>query len=263
MTSARLRAAGITVGYGGVAVIEGLDTEIPDGEITAILGPNACGKSTLLRALARLNRVDPGAVLLDGTDIRRLATRDVARRIGLLPQSSVVPPAITVRDLVARGRYPHQGPLRRWGVQDEAARSRAMADAGVDDLADRPVDELSGGQRQRAWIAMVLAQETGILLLDEPTTYLDVAHQVELLDLCLRFRRDRGTTIVAVLHDLNQAFRYADRVVMMKDGRVVAAGPPAQVADAELVRDVFGLPCLVIPDPVTGTPLVVPAAPDA
>lgn len=261
MSGAGLRVDGITVGYGARRVIEGMDAEIRRGEFTAILGPNACGKSTLLRALARLSRLESGAVLLDGADLRALPTREAARRIGLLPQSSIVPPSIIVRDLVARGRYPHQGPLRRWSAADEEARRRAMADARVSELADRVVDELSGGQRQRVWIAMVLAQETDVLLLDEPTTYLDVAHQVELLDLCLRFRRERGTTVVAVLHDLNQAFRYADRVVMVKEGRIVASGLPEDVVDADCISEVFGLSCVVVPDPVTGTPLVVPAAP--
>ncbi|NUR24803.1 MAG: ABC transporter ATP-binding protein, partial [Catenulispora sp.] len=227
---------------------------------TVVIGPNGCGKSTLLRALARLLRPAAGAVLLDGTAIARLPTRQVARTVGLLPQSPTAPDGITVAELVARGRHPHQGLLRRWSDADERATAEAMAATGVADLADRPVDELSGGQRQRVWAAMALAQETPLLLLDEPTTYLDIAHQVEFLDLCARLHEEQGRTLVAVLHDLNQAARYADHLIVLREGRVAASGPPREVVTAELVEEVFGLPCRVIEDPETGGPLVVPRA---
>ncbi|WSJ59704.1 ABC transporter ATP-binding protein [Streptomyces sp. NBC_01310] len=231
------------------------------GNVTVIVGPNACGKSTTLRALGRLLKPRSGAVLLDGAALSSLPTRQIARTIGLLPQSPVVPEAITVGDLVARGRQPHQHWWQQWSKEDERAVTDAMARTSVADLADRPVDELSGGQRQRAWIAMALAQDTDLLLLDEPTTFLDIAHQVEVLDLVRRLNHDRGRTVVAVLHDLNQAARYADHLIAMKTGRVVAEGPPSEVVTAELVHEVFGLASIVIPDPVTGSPLVVPGAP--
>jgi iron complex transport system ATP-binding protein len=197
-------------------------------------------------------------VLLDGADIHSLPTREVALRLGVLPQSPLVPEGVTVQDLVGRGRQPHQSWWRQWSDQDTAAVGEAMDQAGVTDLASRAVDQLSGGQRQRVWIAMTLAQQTEALLLDEPTTFLDLAHQVEVLDL-LRRMRDDGRTVVAVLHDLNQAARYADHLVAMRAGKVVASGPPREIVTAELVRDVFGLDCVVVPCPVTGAPLVVPA----
>ncbi|GAA4568726.1 ABC transporter ATP-binding protein [Micromonospora coerulea] len=257
----RLAGRAMTLAYERRTVAENLTVAVPDHSFTVIIGPNACGKSTLLRALARLLRPTAGAVLLDGGDIQRRPTREVARVVGMLPQSSVAPDGITVADLVARGRHPHQGLLRQWSRDDERIVAGAMADTGVADLADRPVDELSGGQRQRVWIAMALAQQTPLLLLDEPTTYLDIAHQVEVLDLCARLHEEQGRTLVAVLHDLNQAARYATHLVAMRDGAVVAAGEPRQVVTAALVEEVFGLPCRVIDDPETGTPLVVPAAP--
>ncbi|MBM0224987.1 ABC transporter ATP-binding protein [Micromonospora sp. 4G57] len=256
----RLVGRAMTLAYERRTVAEDLTVPVPDGSFTVIIGPNACGKSTLLRALARLLRPAAGAVLLDGADIHRRGTREVARVLGMLPQSSVAPDGITVADLVARGRHPHQGLLRQWSRDDERIVAGAMADTGVADLADRPVDQLSGGQRQRVWIAMALAQQTPLLLLDEPTTYLDIAHQVEVLDLCARLHEEQGRTLVAVLHDLNQAARYATHLVAMRDGAVVAAGEPRRVVTAALVEEVFGLPCRVIDDPETGTPLVVPAA---
>ncbi|MEV6326169.1 ABC transporter ATP-binding protein [Streptomyces sp. NPDC051909] len=257
----RLRTRELTLAYEERTVVHGLDLAIPDGRVTVIVGPNACGKSTTLRALGRLLRPKGGAVLLDGDELAKLPTRRIAQKIGLLPQTPVAPEAITVGDLVARGRQPHQAWWRQWSEEDERAVVDAMARTDVTALAGRSVDELSGGQRQRVWIAMALAQETDLLLLDEPTTYLDIAHQVEVLDLVRRLNRARGRTIVLVLHDLNQAARYADHLVAMKSGRVVAEGPPAQVVTAELVRNVFGLESVVIPDPVTGSPLVVPGAP--
>ncbi|GAA4913735.1 ABC transporter ATP-binding protein [Streptomyces coeruleoprunus] len=260
MTS-RLVARGLTLAYEDRTVVDGLDLAIPDGEVTVIVGPNACGKSTTLRALGRLLKPKGGAVLLDGRDLASIPTKKIAQSVGLLPQTPVAPEAITVADLVSRGRQPHQAWWRQWSEEDERAVTDAMARTDVTDLADRPVDELSGGQRQRVWIAMALAQETDLLLLDEPTTYLDIAHQVEVLDLVRRLNRARGRTVALVLHDLNQAARYADHLVAMKAGRVVAEGPPSRIVTADLVHEVFGLDAVVIPDPVTGSPLVVPGAP--
>ncbi|MGW4457814.1 ABC transporter ATP-binding protein [Streptomyces albidoflavus] len=259
--AARLTARDLTLAYEDRTVVPGLDLDIPDGRVTVIIGPNACGKSTTLRALGRLLRPAGGAVLLDGTELARLPTRQIARRIGLLPQTPVAPEAITVADLVARGRQPHQRWWQQWSEEDERAVTEAMARTATTDLADRPVDALSGGQRQRVWIAMALAQETDLLLLDEPTTYLDLAHQVEVLDLVRRLNREEGRTVVLVLHDLNQAARYADHLIAFRAGRVVAEGAPAEVVTAPLVREIFGLECVVVPDPVTGSPLVVPGAP--
>ncbi|WP_244502327.1 ABC transporter ATP-binding protein [Streptomyces oceani] len=238
-----------------------LDLAVPDGAVTAVVGPNACGKSTTLRALGRLLRPRGGAVLLDGRELARIPTREIARSVGLLPQAPVAPEAITVADLVARGRQPHQRWWQQWSETDEEAVLDAMGRTDVTALAERPVDELSGGQRQRVWLAMALAQDTDLLLLDEPTTYLDIAHQVEVLDLIRQLNHDRGRTVVMVLHDLNQAARYADHLVAMRDGRIVARGDPGEVVTAELVREVFGLACVVVPDPVTGSPLIVPGAP--
>jgi ABC-type cobalamin/Fe3+-siderophores transport system ATPase subunit len=251
---------GATLGYDGRVISAGLDLAIPDGSFTVIVGPNASGKSTLLRGLARLLKPAAGRVLLDGRDIHALRTKEVARRLGLLPQTSIAPDGITVVDLVARGRHPHQSAFQQWSRADEAAVRDAMDATGVTDLARRRVDELSGGQRQRVWVAMALAQETGVLLLDEPTTFLDIAHQYELMELFRRLHRE-GRTLVAVLHDLNQACRYADHVVAMADGRVVAAGGPHDVITADLVHDVFGLPAHVSLDPIAGTPLVLPLGP--
>ncbi|WP_024800615.1 ABC transporter ATP-binding protein [Nocardia sp. BMG51109] len=256
----RLHADRVRLGYRGRTISDQLSVEIPDGEFTIVIGPNACGKSTLLRALSRLLMPESGAVVLDGKAITEYRAKEVARRIGLLPQTSLAPDGIRVGDLVARGRYPHQSMLRQWSRDDERAVADALAATGVTELSARPVDELSGGQRQRVWIAMVLAQGTPIVLLDEPTTYLDIAHQIQLLDLCRTLNRDSGRTVVAVLHDLNHAFRYADHLVAMKDGRVVAAGAPRRIVTAELVREVFSLDCRIIDDPETGAPLVIPVA---
>ncbi|MEU2955845.1 ABC transporter ATP-binding protein [Streptomyces xanthochromogenes] len=260
MTS-RLTARELTLAYEDRAVVHGLDLAVPDGKVTVIVGPNACGKSTTLRALGRLLKPRGGAVLLDGTELARIPTKRIAQAIGLLPQSPVAPEAITVADLVSRGRQPHQHWWQQWSDADERAVTDAMDRTDVTALADRPVDELSGGQRQRVWIAMALAQETGVLLLDEPTTYLDISHQVEVMDLVRQLNHERGRTVVMVLHDLNQAARYADHLVTMKAGRIVAEGRPEEVVTAERVREVFGLDSVVVPDPVTGSPLVVPGAP--
>ncbi|MFT4248071.1 MAG: ABC transporter ATP-binding protein [Pseudomonas sp.] len=249
---------GLTLCYEARQVTRALDVRIPAGQVSVIVGPNACGKSTLLRALARLLAPQAGRVLLHGCDIRRYPTREVARRLGLLPQAPVAPSGICVADLVARGRFPHQTLLRQWSEQDERAVLTAMRQTGVDAFAEQPVDALSGGQRQRVWLAMVVAQQTPILLLDEPTTYLDIAHQYELLELVRRLNRDDGRTVVMVLHDLNQAARYADHIVAMKAGAIVAAGAPREVITPSLIDTVFGLRALVVPDPVTATPMVVP-----
>ncbi|MFZ3469384.1 ABC transporter ATP-binding protein [Streptomyces sp. 4.24] len=256
----RLTAENVTLGYDRRVIAENLSVEVPDNSFTVIVGPNACGKSTLLRALARMLKPSQGRVLLDGQAIGSMPAKKVAKTLGLLPQSSIAPDGITVGDLVSRGRYPHQGLLRQWSEQDERIVNESMASTGVAELADRAVDELSGGQRQRVWIAMALAQQTPLLLLDEPTTYLDIQHQLDVLDLCAELHEEQGRTLVAVLHDLNHAARYATHLIAMRDGRVVTEGPPSEVVTAELVERVFGLRCRVIADPETGTPLVVPAA---
>lgn len=257
--ASRLAARGLCVGYDDRRVIDGLDATIPGDSFTVIVGPNACGKSTLLRSLARLLKPSGGAVVLDGEDIHKLAAKSVAQRLGLLPQTSIAPDGITVVDLVSRGRFPHQGVLRRWSDDDERAVVHAMEATSVTGFSTRPVDQLSGGQRQRVWIAMVLAQETPLLLLDEPTTYLDIAYQIEVLDLCRQLNRD-GRTLVAVLHDLNQAARYATHIVAMRDGSIVAQGAPREVVTSELVHRIFGVHTRIIEDPESGTPLVIPLA---
>lgn len=256
---ARLWAEGLRLAYDDRVIVDDLDVELPTGSFTVVVGPNACGKSTLLRALARLLKPIAGHVFLDGELIGRRKAKDVARVLGLLPQSSTPPDGITVADLVARGRYPHQKLLRQWSSTDEAAVIDALEATHVGDLSDRLVDELSGGQRQRVWLAMVLAQQTPLLLLDEPTTFLDIAHQIEVLDLCQQLRTSRGVTLVAVLHDLNHACRYATHLIAMRDGAIVAQGDPSEVVTAELVEHVYGLRCRIITDPEAGTPLVIPA----
>jgi ABC-type cobalamin/Fe3+-siderophores transport system ATPase subunit len=255
--SPRLHAEGVTIGYDRRTISTDLTVAIPDRSFTVIVGPNACGKSTLLRALSRLIRPEKGVVVLDGKEIHSYRAKEVARRVGLLPQSSLAPDGIRVSDLVARGRYPHQSLTRPWTGDDQTAVDEAMAATGITELSARIVDELSGGQRQRVWVAMVLAQQTPLLLLDEPTTFLDIAHQIELLEL-LTDLHERGSTLVAVLHDLNHAARYATHLIAMKDGEVVAEGRPSDIVTAELVEEVFGLPCVVVPDPITGKPSVVP-----
>lgn len=256
----RLAGHGLRVGYDKRTILHELSIEIPADSFTVIVGPNACGKSTLLRALARVLKPTAGTVVLDGRDIARYPSKEVARAIGLLPQQSIAPDGITVVDLVSRGRYPHQSLLRQWSEADERAVGAALDATSLADLAQRPVDELSGGQQQRVWVAMALAQETSILLLDEPTTFLDISHQIDLLDLFADLNRSSGYSIVAVLHDLNQAARYATHLIAMKDGRVVAEGRPADIVTVELVHEVFGLACRIITDPESGTPLVIPLA---
>lgn len=259
--SSRLHVDAATIGYDRRIISKGLSVAIPDRSFTVIVGPNACGKSTLLRGMSRLLRPSDGQVILDGADIQAYKTKEVARRIGLLPQTSIAPDGITVADLVARGRYPHQGFMRQWTEDDEQAVLRAMNAAAVTELSGRLVDELSGGQRQRVWVALALAQHTDILLLDEPTTFLDITHQIELLELFTDLNRV-GHTLVAVLHDLNHAARFATHLIAMKDGAVVAEGAPSEIVTTELVEEVFGLKCLVVPDPVVGTPHVVPLGRD-
>ncbi|MFE3293155.1 ABC transporter ATP-binding protein [Rhodococcus sp. NPDC059234] len=254
----RLAAENLTVGYGDRVIVDGLDLEIPTGVVTTVIGPNGCGKSTLLRSLARLLKPKSGQVVLDGQAISQMRTKDVARTLGMLPQAPVAPEGLTVADLVARGRHPHQSWLRQWSSDDEGEVAKALALTGVSELADRSVDQLSGGQRQRAWISMALAQGTDILLLDEPTTYLDLAHSVEVLDLVDRLHSELGRTVVMVLHDLNLAIRYSDRLVVMSEGAIVAQGAPSEVISPELLLDVFGLEARVIEDPVSDRPLIVP-----
>jgi iron complex transport system ATP-binding protein len=256
-SGSRLHVESATIGYDKRVISRELSVAIPDESFTVIVGPNACGKSTLLRGLSRLLKPSAGQVVLDGADINSFKTKEVARRVGLLPQTSIAPDGITVGDLVARGRYPHQGFIRQWTEADEQAVLRAMDQTAVTDLSGRLVDELSGGQRQRVWVAMALAQHTSIMLLDEPTTFLDITHQIELMELFTDLHHV-GHTLVAVLHDLNHAARYATHLIAMKDGQVVAEGPPAEIVTADLVHEVFGLRCLVVPDPVAGTPSVVP-----
>jgi ABC-type cobalamin/Fe3+-siderophores transport system ATPase subunit len=255
--NARLSADDVTIGYDKSVISEHLSVQIPDGSFTVIVGPNACGKSTLLRSLSRLIRPTEGQIVLDGQAITSYRAKELARQLGLLPQTSLAPDGITVADLVSRGRYPHQGLIKQWSAGDEQAVSAALAATNTSSLSTRLVDELSGGQRQRVWVAMVLAQQTDILLLDEPTTFLDIAHQIELLELFERLNRE-GRTMVAVLHDLNHAARFATHIIAMRDGQIVAQGDPREIITAELVEDVFGLPCVIISDPISGTPLVVP-----
>ena len=253
----RLEARSVSLAYDGITIVPELSVAVPPGSFTVVIGPNACGKSTLLRGLSRLLAPAAGSVVLDGRDISSYPAKEVARRLGLLPQSALAPDGITVADLVGRGRYPHQSLLRQWSSADEIAVREALDATGTAELSARPVDALSGGQRQRVWVAMVLAQQTDLLLLDEPTTYLDVAHQVELMELFAELNA-RGRTVVAVLHDLNHAARYASHIIAMRDGRIVAEGAPRDVITSERVEAVYGLPNVVIDDPVTGGPLVVP-----
>ncbi|MEV0545934.1 ABC transporter ATP-binding protein [Nocardia salmonicida] len=254
----RLAADAVSLGYGERVIVDELSLDIAPGVVTTVIGPNGCGKSTLLKSLGRLLRPREGQVVLDGKAISSMKTKDVARVIGMLPQTPVAPEGLTVADLVARGRHPHQSWLRQWSADDETEVAAALAQTGIGDLADRTLDELSGGQRQRAWISMALAQGTDILLLDEPTTYLDLAHSLEVLDLVDRLHAEYGRTVVMVLHDLNLAIRYSDELVVMRAGRIVAQGKPADIVTADLLAEVFGLEATVLTDPVSGRPMVVP-----
>ncbi|HJB63204.1 MAG TPA: ABC transporter ATP-binding protein [Candidatus Microbacterium pullistercoris] len=253
-----LEARGLSAGYGGRAIVDGVDLLLPPGRISVIVGANACGKSTLLRTMSRLLAPRDGSVLLDGHAIGTMPTKQLAQTLGLLPQQPIAPEGIVVADLVGRGRHPHQRMFRSWSAADDRAVAEALDVTGIAELADRAVDELSGGQRQRVWIAMALAQHTDVLLLDEPTTFLDLAHQIDVLDLLADLNRDRGTTIAMVLHDINLAARYAHHLFAMCDGRLLAHGAPRDVVTPELIADVFGLDAQVIDDPVSATPLVIP-----
>lgn len=254
----RLAAREATIGYDDRVISETLSVDIPTDSFTVIIGPNACGKSTLLRALSRALKPRTGQIILDGKEITQYKSKEVARRMGLLPQSPIAPEGIRVADLVSRGRHPYQSLFQQWRTSDEVAVADALAATRVTDLSGRLVDELSGGQRQRVWLSMLLAQQTPIMLLDEPTTFLDIAHQIDLLELFLRLNRETGRTVVAVLHDLNQAARYADHLVAMSAGTIRGVGSPADLLTPALVAEVFGVDCTIIDDPESGTPLIIP-----
>jgi len=253
-----LEAVDLSLGYGDRLIVDGLSVDIPIGQVTVIIGANGCGKSTLLRGLARLLNPTSGAVLLDGRSLQATPSKEVAKVLGLLPQAPIAPEGITVADLVGRGRYPHQGWFRQWSDTDDQAVADALTATDTVELADRPIEEMSGGQRQRVWIAMALAQQTDLLLLDEPTTYLDLSHQVEVLDLLTDLNRRRGTTVVIVMHDLNLACRYADHLIAMKNGSIVRQGPPTEVITPSTMREVFSMKATIVTDPVSQTPTVIP-----
>lgn len=258
LDSTALHVKDLSVGYGERTVLDTLNVDIKRGAITSIVGPNGCGKSTLLRTMSRLLNPTKGEIVLDGKSIHDIPTRKLATQLGLLPQTPIAPDGIVVADLVGRGRTPHQGILGRWSQQDYDIVAEALETTGISDLAERSIDELSGGQRQRVWIAMALAQRTDTLLLDEPTTYLDVKHQLDVLDLLTELNRDRGTTIVMVLHDLNLAARYSDELVAVSGGKVFAHGHPREVITKENVKSVFGIDSVIITDPVSDQPAVMP-----
>ncbi|GAA2434196.1 ABC transporter ATP-binding protein [Streptomyces macrosporus] len=255
----RLETTSLTLAHGRTPIVRELDVELPPHRVTAIVGPNGCGKSTLLSGLARLLAPREGAVLLDGRELASISTREVARTIGLLPQSATAPDGLTVRDLVRYGRQPHQGLLRQWSRADAEAVEAALDAADLRELADRRLETLSGGQRQRAWIAMAVAQDTEILMLDEPTSALDIGHQLEVLEM-IRGLAAKGRTVVLVLHDLTTACRYADHMLALLDGRIVAQGAPADVMTPDLVRTLYGVESTILTDPVHGTPVVCPTA---
>ena len=248
------------ISYGGPKIIEGLNVTIPNGEVTAIIGPNGCGKSTLLRALARILTPDKGIVFLDGIDIGNIPTREVARKLGILTQNQRAPEAVSVSDLVRRGRYPHQRIFDQWSKEDEKAVDHALEITGLSEYKEKHVDELSGGQKQRVWIAMILAQDTNLMLLDEPTTHLDMPHQIEILEMLVKLSVDEDRTVVLVLHDINMAARYCSNLIALKEGKILATGRPSKVVTTEMVESIFGLKALIIEDPVTGSPLCIPEA---
>jgi len=253
-----LEAQSITVGYGDDPILEALNLQIPKGKVTVFIGKNGCGKSTLLSTFARLIKPSLGSIVLNGRDIAKTATKKVARDLALLPQGPVAPEGLTILQLVRQGRYPYQNWLNQWSVEDENIIRHALKVTNLEDLSDRPVDSLSGGQRQRAWIAMVLAQNTDILLLDEPTTYLDLAHQMDILDLLFALNRTEKRTIAMVLHDINLACRYADHIVAVGDKKIYAQGAPEDIVTAQLMKDVFQMNAEIIVDPIFGTPMCIP-----
>ena len=248
----------LSAGYGQTLIVDDINLTIPSGKMTVLAGANGSGKSTLLSTIARMLKPLGGCVRLDGQAIHQMPTKTVSRQLGILPQSPLTPEGLTVFELVSRGRYPHQPLFTRWRKEDDEAVNRAMRATGITDLAQQSVDTLSGGQRQRAWIAMVLAQETSIMLLDEPTTWLDISHQIDLLELLSELNRTQGYTLAAVLHDLNQACRYATHLIALRDGEIVAQGTPKEIVTPELIARIYGMRCMIIDDPVAGTPLVVP-----
>lgn len=258
LTPVTLTTRHLSLGYAGRTIVHEVSTELPAGRITAIIGPNGCGKSTLLRGLAHLLEPQRGVVHLDGRDLATIGSRELATKIGLLPQEPIAPDGITVADLIGRGRHPHQRWFRQWSAADEAAVTQAMSSTGLIDLADAPIDELSGGQRQRVWIALALAQDPDVMLLDEPTTYLDLAHQLDVLGLLAAINQQHHRTIVLVLHDLNMAARYAHHLIAMRDGELIAQGTPHDIVTSGMVREVFGVEATIITDPVTDSPLVLP-----
>ncbi|MFD2043724.1 ABC transporter ATP-binding protein [Ornithinibacillus salinisoli] len=253
-----LTAKELTLGYGDSIIIDDLNLEIPKGEITVFIGGNGCGKSTLLRSLARLMKPKEGDVVLNGEDIAKMATKDVARKLAILPQSPTTPEGLTVKELVKQGRHPYRGFLKQWSKEDEDAVTHALEVTNISNLQDRSVDSLSGGQRQRAWIAMTLAQDTDLILLDEPTTYLDMTHQIDVLDLLFELNEKDGRTIVMVLHDINLASRYAHHIVAIRDKKVFAQGKPEEIINCNLVHEVFDMKCDVMYDPMFGTPMCIP-----
>ncbi|MGC1249186.1 MAG: ABC transporter ATP-binding protein [Spirulinaceae cyanobacterium] len=256
--SYRLRTEKLVLGYDNTVIIQELDLAIPTGKITVLVGANGCGKSTLLRGMARLLKPRSGIVYLDGQDVNQLPTKEVARNLAMLPQNPLAPEGLTVQDLVSQGRYPYQTWWQQWSKEDEEKVEAALEITNMIELRSRNLDTLSGGQRQRAWIAMTLAQDTDIILLDEPTTFLDLAYQIEILDLLWQLHKSQGRTIVMVLHDLNQACRYGDNLVAIKAGKIYAQGKPDQVMTEEMVQEVFNLNCKIITDPIAETPLCIP-----
>lgn len=253
-----LEASSLTLGYDDTIIIEELDLKIPTGEITVFVGANGCGKSTLLRSLARLLKPKSGQIYLDGDEVGKISTKEVAKRLAILPQGPIAPEGLTVLQLVKQGRYPHQSWLKQWSREDEAIVHQALKATQLEEFSDRAVDSLSGGQRQRAWIAMTLAQKTDIILLDEPTTYLDMAHQIEVLDLLFELNEQEGRTVVMVLHDLNLACRYAHHIVAVSNQKVYSQGRPEDVITSEMVKNVFRMNCDITKDPLFGTPLCIP-----
>lgn len=257
-TNVEFEAKRLITRYGKKTIIDGINVRIPKNKISVIIGANACGKSTLLKTMSRLIKPDEGLISINGKSITNMKSKELAKLLGLLPQSPVVPEGITVADLVARGRFPYQKIFSNMSKEDFDAVEEALEIMGISELADRNVDELSGGQRQRVWIAMALAQQTDILILDEPTTYLDITYQIEILDLLTDLNRKRGTTILMVLHDINLSSRYADYMFALKNGKLVDCGTPEEIINKDLIKDVFGLDCDVIKDPVSFTPFIIP-----